>query len=328
MLISLEKKQGAAMKAIWDWNHPRESDQDERDLVSLASDLGFDTIVINAPSDVMAYATSKAGMKLVAVISPVADEEFARVHPECLQKMLRFEDGQAESLRVYAADPGAAPGRLAHRWYPFLQTGDLLCYDQGESLEYLKRRIDGLLEVADGIALDGFGYKNHYACFCDHCVKRYGKEDPELIAAGALKTLVESSKSIYDYTKEQAPGAIVMNHIWPPFEPDPYYGSQLHLDYCTQTISWFYRPHWSLEHIKFEAAEHRRMQIPGRNQFVPFIGYFNEQYHRRGPDRVAAELDIALEYGDGNIAFSTLQGPMEDHGIRQAVQDRLAGDRS
>ena len=313
------------MKAIWDWNHPRKNDQDERDLVALASDLGFDTIVINAPTKSIADAASASGITLVAVISPYADEDFAADHPGLLQRMLPFEDNLAGSLREFAASGDADAQRLAHRWYPFLQNGDLLCYDQEESLEYLKRRIDGLLEIADGVALDGFGYKNHYACFCGHCRERYGTENPELIAEGALKSLIDSSKAIYDHTKGKDSDNVVMNHVWPPFEPDPYYGRQLHLDYCTQTISWFYRPHWSLEHVEFEASEHRRMQIPGRNQFVPFIGYFNEQYHRREPDRVAAELDIALRYGEGSIVFSTLQGPMEVDGIRRAIKDRLAG---
>ncbi len=315
------------MKAVWDWHHPRENERDDRDLVSLAADLGFDTIVINSPSDAMADAAATAGIKLIAVLTPYADEEFCLDHPGCLQNMLPFENRLEESLRIAPpnGDVGRAPGaeRLAHRWYPFLQNGNLLCYDQDASLGYLKRRIDGLLEIADGIALDGFGYKNHYACFCDHCLGRYGSEDPESISEGALKTLIESSKIIYDYTKARAAGSIVINHVWPPFEPDPYYGSRLYLDYCTQTISWFYRPHWSLEHVAFEAAEHRRLQIPGRNQFVPFIGYFNEPYHRRAPDRVRAELEIGLENGDGNIVFSTLQGPMEDDGIRRAIQDLL-----
>ena len=43
--------------------------------------------------------------------------------------------------------------------------------------------------------------------------------------------------------------------VRPPFRPNPGYASRLALDYCSQTISWFYRPVWPLERVAFELAE-------------------------------------------------------------------------
>ena len=312
------------MKAAWDWHHPRTTEQDERDLVSLVSDIGFDTLVVNNPTALLHTAARDCGITLIAVLSPYADDEFCSANTGCLQKMLPFEEHLAADL---GGDDGGRLVRVAHRWYPYLQRGNLLCYDQEESFSYLRKRIDALLDEADGIALDGFGYKNHYACFCDHCRKRHGTEDPELIAKLAEDTLIESSRTIYNYIKVANPDNIAMNHIWPPFEPNLYYGSGLYLDYCSQTISWFYRPLWSLEHVEFESVEHRRLQMDGRNQFVPFIGYSDESYHRRSADRLGKELAIGLEYGDGNIVFCTLQGPIEDPEIKDVLRRYLSKDK-
>ena len=309
------------MKAAWDWHHPRTSEQDEVNLVTYVSDLGFDALVINGPTEHLLDAARRRGIRLIAVLSPHADDEFRRLNPGCIQAMLPFEERHLENLRACKSEQYE---RIAHRWVPYLQEGNLLCYDQEKTCEYLRSRTDVLLRFADGIALDGFGYKNHYACFCEHCGKRHGTDDPEAIALASVETLISCSKTIFDYVKSIDPANIVMNHIWPPFEPDPYYGAELYLDYCSQTISWFYRPHWSLDRVEFEAAEHRRLQKSGRNRFVPFIGYVNDRYHRRTPERLAREIAIGLEYGDGDIVFSTLQGPMEDPEIEGVIRRGLS----
>ncbi len=46
----------------------------------------------------------------------------------------------------------------------------------------------------------------------------------------------------FDGFKSIIPGAIVTNHVWPHFNPDEYIGAKYKLDYCTQTITWFYPP--------------------------------------------------------------------------------------
>ena len=110
-----------------------------------------------------------------------------------------------------------------------------------------------------------------------------------------------------------------MNHVWPPFRPDPYYGHRLALDYCSQTISWFYRPVWSLARVDFEAAEHRRLEDRVANTFVPFIGFHASEQWRRSPQRLAAELAITARYGRGHLVFCTLAEPMALADVRATL---------
>ena len=42
--------------------------------------------------------------------------------------------------------------------------------------------------------------------------------------------------------------------VWPKFLPDEYIGFRYKLDFCTQTISWFYPPEWRIERVEAEVA--------------------------------------------------------------------------
>lgn len=308
------------MKAAWDWHFPRKTNEDEDALVAFVAELGFDTMVLNNPSTYIIKKAHDTGLRVVAVISPHADAQFADDHPECLQKMRPYEDGMYSALD---SSVGETASRIAHRWFPYFQHGNLFCYSHEASILALKKRSSELLESADGIALDGFGFKNHYACFCGRCIERHGGQEPAYIAEMSEFDLIEISRQLRDHAKNQKKDAVVTNHVWPPYDPNPYYGAKLYLDYCTQTISWFYQPVWSLERVRFEAAEHKRLEIPGRNKFVPFIGLHDEPSNKRDAQRVAQEVDIALEYGDGSLVVCTLQTPKNDDEIRRAITEAL-----
>lgn len=95
------------------------------------------------------------------------------------------------------------------------------------------------------------------------------------------------------------------------------------LDYCSQTISWFYRPVWSLRRVEFEAAEMKRLTDQEDNHFTPFIGLTTEPGLRRSAKRIGRELDVALKYGEGSLVFCTLQGPRQEPDIADAIRSRL-----
>lgn len=308
------------MKAAWDWHFPRGTDEDRDRLVDFVAELGLDTLVLNSPTPYLIKMAHERGLKVVAVISPSADVQFTAEHPDCIQKMQPYEDGIQDALNTTDRESAA---RIAHRWFPYLQQGNIFCYSHDASVQELKARASSLLETADGIALDGFGFKNHYACYCNRCIERHGGDEPSYIAEISEFDLIEVSRVMRDHAKNQNRDAIVMNHVWPPFDPDPYYGGKLYLDYCTQTISWFYRPMWSLERVEFEAAEHKRLEIEGRNKFVPFIGLYDETYCKRDAERVEKEIAIAMRYGEGSLVICTLQAPLNDKEIRGVVSEAL-----
>ena len=309
------------MKAAWDWHMPRKAPQDETRLVAFARELGFDTLVVREPTTLLVQAGRESGMRIIAVLSPRPNDDFLGRHPQCLQQVLPYE---REMERALGLGEDGDRQRLAHRWFPLIQNGDLLCYEHDESRSFLEDRVSELLQIADGVALDGFGFKNHYACFCDKCAAAH-RSEPARLADYSQRGLVEMSRIIFEHVKERKPEALVINHVWPPFDPNPYYASELCLDYCTQTISWFYRPHWSLQRVELEAAEHKRMENRKYNRFVPFIGLYNDPYQKRSPARLKRELEIALRYGEGSLVLCTLQGPSEDPEIERVVRETLHG---
>lgn len=307
------------MKAAWDWHLPRKTHEDEKELVAFVAGLGFDTLVVNSPSPNLVAAGGAEGLKVVAVVHASVDAEQAKQRPEILQQTLPEEVAMEKAL---AGGQSEDVQRMAHRWFPLIQRSNLLCYEQQGARELLCRRVSEALETADGVAFDGFGFKNHYACFCPSCSEAH-RSDPATIAQFSEESLIHLSKVLYDHAKTVDQDSIVMNHVWPPFNPNPYYASKLYLDFCTQTISWFYRPCWSIERVELEAADHKKLEDPGRNRFVPFLGLYSDPYQRRSAERLDRELDIGLRYGEGSIVLCTMQGPAEDPEIREIIRRRF-----
>lgn len=317
------------MRAAWDWDLPRETPAQERALVGFAADCGFDTLIVREPTPAMADESEDRGLDLVAVVDARPDEPFREADPEALQRIHPVEEGILEAVEDRAE--GDEYWRLAHRQYPHVHGADFLCLEREASLSYLEARIDEALTVADGVAFDGFGYRNHYACFCDRCGDRRERRaaetdrdprDPAVVSACSEATLVEASLRLYEYAKGQGM-APVTNHVWPPFAPNPDYGHRLHLDYCTATIAWFYRPIPSMERVAFEAEERARLaRETDRNEFVPFVGVFDDPSRRRSADRIRRELEIGLEYGVG-VVLCTLGLVREDPDVEAAVREAL-----
>jgi hypothetical protein len=216
----------------------------------------------------------------------------------------------------------------AHLWFPLVLTVDPVCFESERAMASLERQVTGALETADGVALDGFGYRNYYACHCDRCVSRrleYGEATDssryEAIAHVSEESIVEAVDRLYRHAKGEDSDALVVNHVWPPFRPNPDYAHRLPLDFCSQTVSWFYPPDRPLDRVVFEAERHAR--LASENTFAPFVGVFDEPYLRRGPDRLAREVDIALEHGDGDLVFSSLAVPYNHEELEGVLVDAL-----
>lgn len=314
------------MQAAWDWSLPRETETEERALVDFVTKCGFDTLIIDDPSPTMVDYGHDRGICLVDTIHPYPDDRLRAAHPDCLQTVLDVEAEVAEAL----ADAPDDYLQMAHRWYPMILAADPLCYESEPAMEYLETVVSKALETADGVAFDAFGYKNYYACHCDRCADRRHayREDNDTQRAEALahvaeEILVEATARLSEHAKSVDPDALVTNHVWPPFRPNPQYGHRLNLDYCSQTISWFYQPDRSLDHVAFEAKRHARL-AGDSNEFAPFIGLFDDPTLLREPDRVAREIEIALEHGDGNLVFCPLAAPYAHEEFEQVLTDMLA----
>ncbi len=314
------------MKAAWDWHLPRQTETEQRALVAFSAEMGFDTLIVHDPTPVMMHAAAAAGVKVIGIVTPTVSADFAQQHPDAVQRML-----PAENL---LAAPELAEHQYmvnAHRWFPIVQGAETLCFERPTAHEELKARVSQTLLLADGVAFDGFGYRNHYACFCARCQQSRDEaiaaqplQHPAAVLAHTAEAgLLSIAQMLYDHAKSVKEDAIVTNHVWPPFRPNPAYASRLKLDYCSQTISWFYRPVWSMERVRFEAQQMKAQEDQRYNHFVPFIGLFDHPYLARSPQRIAQEIEIALTYGEGNLVFCSLQSLQAYPDVGHVVQAAL-----
>ncbi|WP_114579290.1 hypothetical protein [Saliphagus sp. LR7] len=313
------------MKAAWQLSTA--SDEERREHLDLASECGFDAIVLPDPNPTIVEYGRDRGLDVLATVGAYPSPEFREAHPAALQQIHPVEEAFLDALEEWAPPDYR---RLSHRRYPVVHTHPAFCFEHPASITAIEDRIEEALAVADGVAFDGFGFRNRYACFCERCEdrrERAAADDGEgggdwetVLAQTAERTLVDVSETVYNHAKGLDSSALVMNHVWPPFRPNPSYGYRLKLDYCSQTIAWFYPPAWRIEHVEAEAAIHDRLQTPRRSEFVPFIGLKAEPSLQRSPERLRRELEIALQYGDGNIVFATLDALMVDDQLREIVR--------
>jgi hypothetical protein len=269
------------------------------------------------------------GINVIAIVTPYATSAFAEQHPDALQQMLPAEHAIADLVGKLDWEPYTIQ---SHRWFPLVQMSPTLCFEHPAARAELQDRVTEALTLADGVAFDGFGFLNHYACFCQGCqairqqrqMENPARHPAELMAQQAEASLVDISHCLHRHAKSIKANAIVTNHLWPPFRPNPYYGCRLKLDYCSQTISWFYKPNWSLPRVEFEAQEIKRLEEPENNRFVPFLGMFDDVYLVRQPARVTQELAIAKRYGEGHLVFCDLQVLQTYPAVGEVVKTALS----
>ena len=117
-------------------------------------------------------------------------------------------------------------------------------------------------------------------------------------------------------------------HIYPWFQPDPYYGHKTDIDYVGQTVSWFFRPHWSLETVRDRTAQLIRDQHRCYRDHcaAPFIG-FNAGKLRdyRSARRIRQELQIIRGSGAQALQVAELGYLLDKPLIAQAVAEELGG---
>ena len=75
----------------------------------------------------------------------------------------------------------------------------------------------------------------------------------------------------------------------------PLYGNRLDVDYCCQTVAWFFKPYWPPEKIEKYTRyviENEKKYFPGARG-VPFIGlYQNPQGHFKSDEEFFNELEV------------------------------------
>ncbi|HOI55419.1 MAG TPA: family 10 glycosylhydrolase [Phycisphaerae bacterium] len=333
-------------KALWVWISPSSSREDVQQMASLAAECGFTAIIVNTGHrgeasyksryrpmaagqtvDVLGEAVAAGhsrGLEVYAWISYLAGsgtETFQKEHPDHVQVLLPEEEAKA------AAGTRTSPDRAD------VQGGSWLCPDRGLT-EYERGITDEIVRnyALDGIAIDFLGYRNYRACYCAFSTAQraaFAQAHPELSAEQVLmqfsrQSLVHFSQQVRETVLAAKPTMKVAIHVYPDFDPDPLYGNRLAVDYCGQTIAWFYVPHWPFERIlenqkAYMAAQGRH--VPW-NRHVAFVGCRADDA-AKSPERLRREIRLAGACGCRHMMFAFHETLHQDSALAAAVRDEL-----
>jgi hypothetical protein len=164
----------------------------------------------------------------------------------------------------------------------------LLCFHRPETVEFCKKHLQTVFEKfpeITGVALDYIGYQNYRCCHCRQSMalfeEYYKKTQNKLSRETALEqfsleTLAQFSNELSAYIRKLRPKAKIAARVYPVFMPEPLYGNRLDVDYCCQTVAWFFKPYWPPEKIEKYTRyiiENEKKYFPA-SRGIPFIGLF------------------------------------------------------
>jgi hypothetical protein len=280
-------------------------------IVPAVEKLRFNAIIAHPPpkrTRELAHACREAGLECYYWLSLDARTPEERR----LAQVLSPEDKQA--LKKMAADPtpgkhGCQFGGEALPGHHDVMVQSLLCFHHPETAALLRAKIRKILincPELTGIALDYFGYQNHHCCLCDASKAAFAtwrKKHPEVPAKDALdqfslESLIAFINETADTVRELKPGAKTVIHVYPVFQPQPLYGSRLKVDYCCETVAWFFKPYWPDDKIVryTRVVTNREGRAWPQSRGIPFIGLFvgRKAYANKSPERLAHELTLVF----------------------------------
>ena len=186
------------------------------------------------------------------------------------------------------------------------------CFNSDEDYKLSKSRIDSILKKAPagvkGIYFDFLGYTNHYGCYCKVCLQDYQK----FLQAKNLKDsennrnifyrdiLVKYYNAMTDYVKSKRPDFKVLAHIYPVFTPEVLYGCRTNVDFCGQTVAWYFP--WELAKV----AKYTDIVLKSAKKYyphsegIPFVGLnaaHGSALVNKSPEVLEKELQTILGAG-------------------------------
>jgi len=317
------------LKLVWVWSL---ENKPTAEIAGLARSLGCNALGWMLPDRTdLVDECHKAGMKVFGVVyfpSDPTDKQFGQVLLPGEEEWARkLQEGPLKGLGQGGGEP-VIGGEIENQ--------EFWCLDRPEAMEYAKRRIDQFIAGGyDGIAFDSIGYKNGYACFCPVSVARqeaYAAAHPGLSRRQALyqysgQCLVTFLTALDEYARARKPGITTTCHIWPDFAPDPLYGNKIPVDYCGQTVTWFFPPIWAddkIERYIYEIGTNGGRYHRG-SQGAPFLGLWYPS-GKRPPEQVTEFIRLVKKSGARGIHLCELSSILSDPAVAQAVSEELGGN--
>jgi len=317
-------------KSVWVWSMPQKTKNDIETAVRAAKELGFNVIIWNVNKnwyDLIYYAR-KYGLKAYAPLV-ISGSYSQKMTPE--ESKLNMEN---KSDYQRGGEPLSG------------KRGDEILYCKSPEFlhpfvkEENKMRIQTLiLHGYQGIALDFVGYRNYYASFTPLAKRLLAEHiNPSISKKEAQdqffeQALIDFYDDMVDYAKEYAASKArkieISCHIYPTFLPNPLYGNKCNVDYCGQTVSWFFKPYWSYDKIE----KYARFVVKQENRYhsksigAPFIGFdsmWQNGIHAKSPERIRSEIQIVKNAGARAIQFAELGYILHCPEVAKVIKEELA----
>ena len=215
----------------------------------------------------------------------------------------------------------------------------ILCFHRPEVVAWCRQRIRQMLEACPalaGVAFDYFGYQNYRCCMCPHSLAQFEafcRVHPDLPRDKALDrfsrdSLVAFTNDLAAFVRQIKPDAKLAIHVYPVFLPEPLYGNRLDVDYCCQTVAWFFKPYWSREKITryTRVVVNEADRYHSRQQGIPFVGvYVGRVYADKSAARLAEELRVIYETaGTTSLSVCSFNEFVKHAGVREVVASTTA----
>lgn len=294
---------------------------------NITKELHFTAIsVLKKPEDMKTFTefAQKAGIDSYYWLVPTPPKDSPK---DYLQVM---SDEEQEILKKSRADKERAIHGFQFGGEPLPENREVLhssihCFHRKEVIEATKAQIKLIIESCPdltGIAFDKFGYWNYKCCYCEESEKQLAEFHSkhknitleEARKQFSLQTLVRFYNDMADYARSLKPEIKTTAHIWPVFLDEPLYGNRLNIDYCQQTVAWFFKPYWSDEKIisyTKTTVDEAKKYFPRQNG-IPFFGlYWNKsEGMNKNPERLRHELEIIFSNTDsrniGTCGFTSI----------------------
>lgn len=322
---------GLKWKAVWVWGIPHKTRQDALKYVLRAAELGFNVVIEDGSDEFRRGLVShahehrmQAFLELNAIYGEWGWKQFGdtEVPTECLQK---YPAEELERLH----NPGS-PDRVAYK-------GPFLCIDRPEVRTYAAALAAYLAETyhPDGIALDYIGYKNYQGCKCPFSMQKqceFIAAHTELSAEEAakqfsLRMIEKTYQEVKQAVQTAAPGTLLHCHAYPPFDPEPLYGNRLPVDYPAQTVSWYFKPHWTMDQVRTNCLSIMSNEKKYHDcvTATAFIALSLDEECRKPPERLRSEIRAVRDAGIRAVLIGGPASFMQDPGIARVLAEELNG---
>ncbi|MDD2707049.1 MAG: hypothetical protein PHV34_03495 [Verrucomicrobiae bacterium] len=316
-------------KMTWAWTLPCLTEADVESGVQKAVELGFNAME-------WSQAQSKFPTLFTALCKKAGIESYYCVNPssKARQKFLDPEYALQENPHCGGEPPSANDiGKVISRKQPGC------CFVQPDCLENTKKTMAKAFQDGfDGIAFDFFGYDNFHGCYCPLCnelrekyiTSHPGMERQEADHRFSEDMIVKFHVDAVAYARSIKADAKTTCHIYPSFYPNLLYGNRLPVDYCGQTVAWFFKPHWPLEKIKkySDIVVREEALYHPNSKGSPFIGFYCKDKFKddvRSAERIREEIQIIKSSGAQGIQMVEMGHILADPGVSKVIAQELGG---